>query len=517
MSRLIPWRATAAAGPLASPPTRAALYGVLNVAFLIFMAAAAGLGGAADPRIPYLCLLFALCSSTLLFVSRANGPHAILAILLAFYFFSYAFSDVIGLLSPALARAPENSGLLSPTEVAVLLGAALLIAGYQAGVVITRGARNTLLAQDWPDRTLIVVGLALWALGVAATWLWASEVVDRYIAGTRLSPVQAIAVTIARYAQPVGVALIAYKFVLSRGFLLSALILGMLSAEFVLGFIADSKELSIRGAALVIVASYFLHGKVPKKWFVTAGLVLIVALPVFHAYRFEVLQEGKQTRTEGVQNLGKNLTTALQSDISTGGGVGRANTALGRLSLKPTLEMILARVGKDVAYQDGHTLGLFFAGFVPRIFWPTKPDTSVGQLFNRQFGVSADPDTYISATQLGELYWNFGWSGIVVGMPLIGFLLGWVGARFCLADRKSMTRFLMLAITVYLVCLRFEAGIAITYTQWIRSVALVLLLHFVFARSSGAAPQVAAVDVQAGGAASGNEPRPPVAHPNLMR
>lgn len=495
----------------ASQAKRRILYLVLNLGFVLLTVLLAGASDNEDPRVLYLCLLFAICSSTLLFVARANGPYAPLVVLLAFYFLAYAFTDfVFGLLLPVMPVA-SGAGSLSLTEVAILSGALLIMAGYHAAVMTARGARTNLVAAEWPNKTAIVVGLALWGVGVAATWMWATEVVDRYIASTQLTPLQAIAVTVARYAQPVGVALIAYKYVVSRGVRLALLVLGILAVEFALGFLADSKELSIRGAALLIVAAYFVHGKVPKTW-VTAGMVgLIVAFPVFQAYRFEVLQEGKQTRTEGVQDLGKNLQTALQSDIAGKSGIERVGNALGRLSLKPTMEMIVARVGKDVAYQDGYTLKLLFYGFIPRIVWPDKPDNSVGQLFNRQFSVSADPNTYISATQLGELYWNFGWMGIFVGMPLIGFLLGWMGARFCLAEHKSITRFLVLSVTVYLICLRFEGGIAITYTQWLRSIAMILLLHFIFAR------QQAVASVDGGSESPGEVERERILFPNLMR
>lgn len=503
----------------AVPSRHPARYFLLNFAFIALIAAVSLLGDSENPRILYLCLLFSICSSPLLYVSRANGPYAILVVLLAFYFLCYSVTDIIALFGPVAPHLTGSEGVLSLAEGAVLLGAILLSVGYAAAaVVMTHRTGTVLIAKDWPEKTTIVVGLALWLLGIAATWMWASEVAERYVVTAQLSPLQAMGITAARYAQPVGVALIAYRFVMSRSTPLALLVLGILIVEFVFGFIADSKELSVRGVALVMVASFFLHGKIPKAWLGTALLLVVVTFPVFQAYRFEVLQEGKQTRTEGMQNLGGNLQTALQSDIATVSGTGRASGALGRLSLKQTMELIVARVGKDVSYQKGYTIGLFFAGFIPRVLWPDKPDSAVGQLFNRQFGISADPNTYISSTQLGELYWNFGWTGILVGMPLIGFLLGFVGCRCCLAEHKSITRFLLLAVTVYLICLRFEGGIAITYTQWIRSVALVLVLHFVFARENVLGRRVATGSSQGPEqTASAGQSRARVSFPNLMR
>lgn len=456
-------------------------YFALNLGFILLVAIGAGAGDSENPRALYLAVLFAVCSSPLLYARTANGPHVILTICLALYFFYYGIADLLAMFMTGGMRT-MSTGLLSLAEVAVLLGALLISFGYNVAVAFTRRSRTVASTRDWPDGTALVVGLTLWLIGLAATWMWASEVVERHVVNSQLGPLEATAVTIARYLQPVGVALIAYKFVKSRGRFWSLLILGMLLMEFVFGFIADSKELSIRGAALVLVASYFLHGKIPKTWLVVAGLVVVVAFPVFQAYRFEVLQEGGQTRAQGASDLRKNLQRALDSNITAGDNVSDWSGVVGRLSLKPTMELIIARVGKDVSYQRGYTIELFFMGFIPRLIWPNKPDSSVGRLFNRQFGISADPDTYISATHLGELYWNFGWGGIILGAPLIGFILGYMGGRFCLADHQSLTRFLLLAVTVYFVCLRFEGSIAIGYTQWIRTVAMVLLLHVMFAR-----------------------------------
>jgi hypothetical protein len=67
-------------------------------------------------------------------------------------------------------------------------------------------------------------------------------------------------------------------------------------------------------------------------------------------------------------------------------------------------------------------------------------------------------------------------------MFLIGCLLGLINSRFALAEHKSVTRFLVLVTTIYLICLRFEGGIALQYTLWIRSLGLIMVLHWLFAR-----------------------------------
>ncbi len=61
-----------------------------------------------------------------------------------------------------------------------------------------------------------MLGLFLWATGAACTWYWATMVADRYIINAQISNLQGVVLLIGRMMQPVGVALIAYRLVVSR-------------------------------------------------------------------------------------------------------------------------------------------------------------------------------------------------------------------------------------------------------------------------------------------------------------
>jgi len=101
---------------------------------------------------------------------------------------------------------------------------------------------------------------------------------------------------------------------------------------------------------------------------------------------------------------------------------------------------------------------------------------------NKSFHLSDNDDLYISPSHLGELYWNFGWSGVVVGMMLIGALCGYVGAGFNLRDYRTVTRILVTVITIKQLIVSFESSIADCYVTWLRSLAGVGILHLMFAR-----------------------------------
>ena len=101
--------------------------------------------------------------------------------------------------------------------------------------------------------------------------------------------------------------------------------------------------------------------------------------------------------------------------------------------------------------------------------------------------------TYISPSHLGELYWNYGWTGAVLGMLIIGMLLGFLGARFSLSDRVTLARIMVVIATIRLIILGFESSVAAQYVLWIRSMLAIGVLHFLFARQQvGAASTVEA-------------------------
>jgi hypothetical protein len=473
-------------------PRRLIPWLIANFAFLAFLGGLAALGGATDPRVPYLWVLFAICSSSVLGADRMNGRHAVLIAFSAVYFVFYGLADFARLMPALEIMAPTRStGLLTAPEVAVLLGALFVAGGYRLALKFGGRVKRPIAAADWPAATAVTLGVVLWAVGALCTWYWHTSVVDRYIDMAQIGMFEGIALLIGRMVQPVGVALLAYRLVVGRSTPLLLLTLAILAAEFVLGFLADSKELAIRGAVMVLAAKFLVEGRVPKSWLAVGAFSIMLSFAVFQSYRLEVLQLRHQTRAAAAQNLSRNLDRTLGSSLLEGGYLQSGLRGfVQRTDMKPAIEIIVARVGHDIKYRGGDTISLLAGAFVPRFLWRDKPDAAVGQLFNREFKLSWDRNTYVSVTHLGELYWNFGWAGVIAGMFIIGAVLGVFGGRFALADQRSLTRFLIVSTTLYLLAARFEGGIALTYTVWIRSVLLILVMHLVFAKARRtAAPQ----------------------------
>lgn len=481
---------------LRASSTRVGVFVGLNLFFVGTLVTATMLNGAELPLL-YVSLLFLVCSIPVLVADSLHGRFSILIFFMPIFFLFYGMADVVKAFHPGLDLATDRAFSLTLGEMAILLGAVLFLAGFGFSAALFSRQASNWITQEWRPGATLIVGLVLWIAGYVSTAVWQFGFADR-LGSKDISATAAMAITTFRMLHPVGVALIAYAYVSQSRRSLLFVVLLVIAAEFVLGFVADSKELAIRALLILILAKILIQGFVPWRWIGIGAVLVATTFSIFYAYRFEVLQTRAQSRLEAIENFAENLDKALDSKVaSKSGGL---ESFLGRVSLKPTMEIIVARTGDDVPFQRGYTIGLLFNAFVPRLIWPDKPDSSVGQLFNRQFSISEDPDTFISATHMGELYWNYGWGGLIVGMFVIGAVMGVASVAFSQAERRSVTRFLLLVATIYLVLLRFEGGIALQYTMWIRSVGMILLLHMMFKTvRAGRSPVVRSNGVTASG------------------
>ncbi|MEM7321450.1 MAG: O-antigen polymerase [Actinomycetota bacterium] len=98
---------------------------------------------------------------------------------------------------------------------------------------------------------------------------------------------------------------------------------------------------------------------------------------------------------------------------------------------------LIQRVPEDLDFRYGSTIAAFVVAPIPRSLWPSKPLISAGPIIGQQiykqrraFGLSASG---IPPGFFGEMYWNFGTAGILLGSPLLGAALG-------LGNRWSKTR-----------------------------------------------------------------------------
>ena len=82
---------------------------------------------------------------------------------------------------------------------------------------------------------------------------------------------------------------------------------------------------------------------------------------------------------------------------------------------------------RNNGFQLGSTMVYVWYAFIPRLIWPEKPSVTRGAWFATYIGFAKSEEeatTSLGITATGEVYWNYGIPGVIIGMFIIGCLLG---------------------------------------------------------------------------------------------
>jgi len=112
----------------------------------------------------------------------------------------------------------------------------------------------------------------------------------------------------------------------------------------------------------------------------------------------------------------------------------------------------------------GETFDYLAYAFIPRLFWPDKPALSRGAWFTVYLGGASNEEDATTATAVtapGELYWNFGVWGVVVGMTAVGSLVGLLWRIAGPMPHLDPLRMLVYFTTVIQVVSNAEAGMMV--------------------------------------------------------
>lgn len=463
---------------------------VLNFVFLIAVFLLALLGHASGHNpVLYLVLLVALLSSPLLFARSVTGPYMVLSISAPFFFVMFGMGDLVAYLSDASSvQVGRTDSILTYGEMGVLVAFLCLILGYAGAVGTLRFKSGRWFVAEWPAPTTLIVGLVFFTIGMIATFVFSVRFSMFQMHAPRMDALALNAIVLGRMVGELGEILLAYVLVRARSKAVIILILTLMVCKIPLGIVLNAKYIGISFVMAYLVVAWIYNKKIPWKGILVGGLAVALMFPLAYQYRAYM---GKYYVSVGetLEDISGNLDKALSKEVAEQQKRGLIDSLLaglesiaGRADMKPTVELIMARAGTDRPYQKGYTLTPLFYVLIPRFILPDKPDVPVGRLFNQEFNISTSPDTWISTTFIGELYWNFSWSGIVIGMFIIGYSLGAVGSLTNMDSRTNVVRILVVLITIATLVFKFQTGIAQQYSIFIRSLIIIMLLHVLFGR-----------------------------------
>lgn len=184
----------------------------------------------------------------------------------------------------------------------------------------------------------------------------------------------------------------------------------------------------LRMEIIVPWLAYFMGEVVARRQILRIHLVsktiLVVGLVVFPVL-FTYLGKNR----ESLRGSERKLELALKE----GTGLPRdeeGETLLSRLNVMGQMSNIVDLTERK-GFYEGFTLRYFSFVFIPRFIWPEKPILDGGQWFAVEIGrsyylPSGRAANSVNMTVPGEMYLNFGWSGLIAGCTLFGFFVSFI-------------------------------------------------------------------------------------------
>jgi hypothetical protein len=149
-------------------------------------------------------------------------------------------------------------------------------------------------------------------------------------------------------------------------------------------------------------------------------------LPVYAAIAVFIAYFGAYGAVRAKSSAGLDRLEAVQefrAQSQDGPGT-QDQTVLSRLTTINQLSQV-GRVVETEGYLHGQTLGYLAYAFVPRFLWPNKPAIAKAAWFALHIGLAyvksnGEISNAINMTIPGELYLNYGWIGVFIGLSFLG-------------------------------------------------------------------------------------------------
>ncbi|MCW8924533.1 MAG: hypothetical protein OQK69_13055, partial [Gammaproteobacteria bacterium] len=432
----------------------------------------------------YVISLSLICTFPIIFATSYRGKHSLILLFLAFYFGVFGIKDIASFVANEPISIYETNSLFSSGEIAILAGAICFILGYAIVSKLYSEHRKGILTKDWSHKHMGIVGICFWLIGIYIETSLRLTILDM---AANIGTTHATGFLILlRYLQPLGSLILIYMVLTTRNKTMLGLLIFTMLMDFAVGFIGDSKVIALRAPILYLFSFVLLREKLPLVKTVVFVIIAGLMFNIFNSYRTS-LHLTKETRIESYENIGAKLEKFADSDQSTGERFTEGiNYFADRITLKNYVEFLMTRVGEDTKFLHGETIEPIIYAFIPRFIMPDKPATNIlGQLFNNTFSLSQSSLTFIALSQVGELYWNYSWPGIIFGMMIIGAFMSLIAATLRLDKKQTLPRFLLLLMTVYLLIIGFETAIAQSYTLWARFFILLILINLLIPKQKG--------------------------------
>jgi hypothetical protein len=243
--------------------------------------------------------------------------------------------------------------------------------------------------------------------------------------------------------------------------------------EFAYWIPTGRKEESILILLVPMLLQYLMTGTLPSRTTRMLFLTFVAVLfPAAFYYRF-VLQK-LAVVTDDIWGLVVAAVTTIDGDIAEETEMGIGQIIVQRLDLLEPVSACVRLIEQgDWPLEMGISYAMALLAFVPRLFWPSKPDMHYGTDFGHASGLLTDIDdwyTSISVTFVGEAFLNFSWLGCAI-FVLTGFGYG------LLYERARASRYSPTAVLLYAIALQTILFLGGTFALYFGGLVKVLPLY----------------------------------------
>jgi len=320
-----------------------------------------------------------------------------------------------GLLLPRIGLSGLASGIG-----AITLGLLTLMVGYTLARRSAALTRWSSVPRDWSTGRLAIMLTIYIALGTISLLAYGRNM-DLFgeIAAGHISMARRLQIEGSEYGAASSYLIwgsrfteLAYYVILAR-FLTKrtirrpgnlAILALLLCLSVILPFLSSQKTMIANMLILSMMAWHYLYKTISARAIASSLIVLTISLAILTEFR------GASQQRVAVSSDAEDYTAALEYTLNRPYFLGVAKTS-----------MIVANVPSRVDYQYGQSLILWIFAPIPRALWPQKPAVRIGPFIARSI-YQRENRSGIPPGFIAELYLNFGYYGIVIGMLVLGMV-----------------------------------------------------------------------------------------------
>jgi hypothetical protein len=303
-------------------------------------------------------------------------------------------------------------------QIAALTALLCFLLGYALPLGRAVGRALPSPRRQWSASSTIVVGLGLIGLG------WAVYLGNQF----GLIPERAGSGVLGAIMGSTifGIALLNLAYLCLRSRVALLIMVLLIPPTMFFNYFTGSKTMFLAPAAMIGYAWLVVRRRIPVLWILAGTLLIALYYPVAQFQRDVILKGLTLSAADVIGDPGRVLSEtsrfASSFDFAEYLGEGIRMTS-GRLEGLGVLSVIVRDTPGKVPFQGGWTLGYIALSYVPRALWPGKPVITIGQWITDHYGPGPTIVSNTGPTWMGELYLNFGYPGLAIGMMLLGIYL----------------------------------------------------------------------------------------------